>query len=538
MINLYTLPGVGFNAPSHYIPLINGYLNNRKIETIQIDLSINFLNKNITTNYFRKDLKYYNSLPKSKKELISKISIIKNDMQSNIIDTEKILNANKQFLEILNLYANKYNINWTRKGLEFGNSLSTIDEVINYSLRKENNIFDNILIEEARKEQSIVYMSVQYPFQLIYAIRFSKLIKNNHKEAKIIFGGDYITHIKENLGDLLEKCNYIDSFILFGNHNYLYQLIKYYQNEHSSNIFNTIIRCDKKIIFNNIATENIEDIDNYIPNYDGINLNNYLSNLKLINLSLNYGCYHSKCKFCSRYYYYNGCFKRYNIDLVCNFIKEMYEKEKIEAIYFIDECVPPDELIRVAEYLIKNNIQIKWMVETRIDKRLLEKELPKLLFDSGCREISFGIESNNQKLLNRMDKRIFLKDTKKVMKNFYKSGITVSATFMLGYPGENKITMIRTLRFIEKFKYIDTYGLGVFQYMRNSILVNNSNLNVSDDLNLIYRIIGDKYDYYQSIIDRFNKKKKIKKFSDFRSKLLYRSEYLYLDRKKYSLNFK
>ena len=94
--------------------------------------------------------------------------------------------------------------------------------------------------------------------------------------------------------------------------------------------------------------------------------------------------------FCSRYFYYNG-YHCYDIDRILEYIKFLYENEHIEAIYFVDECVPPDILIKLSKYLIENNIKIKWMVETRIHKKYLDIAVANLLYESGCREISFGI---------------------------------------------------------------------------------------------------------------------------------------------------
>ena len=124
------------------------------------------------------------------------------------------------------------------------------------------------------------------------------------------------------------------------------------------------------------------------------------------------------------------------------------------------------------------------------------------------------------------------------MKNFFQVGISTSATFMIGYPTENIFNIIRTLKFIKNFKYLDTFGLRMFHYMRNSILVNLGNLDEASDLNLIYRKADDNYDFYNSILEKFNHLEKIKKFLEFRKKVLYRSQYLYLDRKKYSLNYR
>ena len=74
--------------------------------------------------------------------------------------------------------------------------------------------------------------------------------------------------------------------------------------------------------------------------------------------------------------------------------------------------------------------------------------------------------------------------------------------------------------------------------MRNSKIIKDSKLYEEEDLNLIYRKNNDNYNLYCKIIEKFNNTKKIKNFSIIRNKILYRSEYLFLDRKVYSINFK
>ena len=336
----------------------------------------------------------------------------------------------------------------------------------------------------------------------------------------------------------MNKCEYIDSIVFFGKHKSLLNLIKYYNGSNkNTNISNTYIKYNSNIIYNEIEKTTQEDVIDYIPCFDNLDLSKYLSNLRLIPLTLNYGCYHSQCTFCSRYFYYNG-YCKYNIDKILEFIKKQYVFNRIEAIYFVDECVPPDILITIANYLIKNKIKIKWMVETRIDEKLNDRKIADLLFKSGCREISFGIESYNKKILLDMNKKINLKTAKSIMKKFYSSGISVSATFMIGYPTENIINIFKTLKFIKNFKYIDTFGLSIFNYMRNSIIVNDSHLDEESNLNLIYRTNDDNYDFYHKIIKKFNLLPKIKKYVATREKILYRTEYMFLKRQEYSLNYK
>ncbi len=539
MIYLYTLPGTAFNMPQLSVPLLKGYLKECKIKSKQYDLSSRFLEYCFKKEYIKEiSLQYYLSLSESDKNIVDNIEKAVKQMQTKLIDTDKIVSANEQIQKYLEILSKYYNIKWGRRGIDFSKKILTVDDTIELAFDEKNTIFDKVL-ENTHKlnDGDIIYLSIQYPFQLNYALRFSKHLKSKSNNIKIILGGDYITHINKNLNEIMQKCIYIDGMTLFGNYNNVVEMIKLFQNKKVSNINNIIYRKNNKIIYKFNKQNDCFYKNKYIPDFSDLNLNKYLSNLKLIPLTLNYGCYHSKCMFCSRYYYYNG-YSTYNINKIFSYLKELYNNEHIEAVYFIDECVHPDILMKLADYLINNNIKIKWMVETRIDNKYTDKNFAKVLYESGCREISFGIESYNKSILKDMNKGIDLKVAKSTMKNFYNSGISISATFMIGYPTENILNIKRTLKFIKKFKYLDTFGLSIFSYMRNSKLVNLSNLDEEKDLNLIYRTTNDKYSTYINIIDKFNNTKKIKRFVSNRQKILYRSEYMYLDRNYYSLNYR
>ncbi|MDD3453648.1 MAG: radical SAM protein [Bacilli bacterium] len=540
MVYLYTLPGTAFNAPQINVPLLKGYLNKCGIESIQYDLSERFLETCFKTDYIKRvNHKYYKSLSESEKNTVDTIEKAIKDLKNKSINTEKIISANSKIIEYLDIIGNLYNIKWGKRGIDFKNKICTIDDVINFSYSEDNSLFDEILYNEHDlKNGDIIYLSVQFPFQLNYAIRFSRYLKNQNNNIRIILGGDYVTHIYKNLKCLIEKCNNIDGITLFGNFNNVVDLLNMFDKKvFNRSINNALYRDKKEVLLNYNIAKNLFHRKWYIPDFDGINLDNYLSNLKLISLTLNHGCYYSKCEFCSRPFYYNG-YCTYDIDAILNQIRLLYENESIEAIYFIDECVPYSILIRLANYLINNKINIKWMVETRIEKEYVDSNVAKLLYKSGCREISFGIESYNTKILKKMNKGISLKEVKKVIKNFYESGISVSATFMIGYPTESIFNINKTLKFIKKYKYLDTFGLSVFSYMRNSKLVNSSNIDEGQDINLIYRTNNDNYDKYINIINEFNESKKIKEFASIRKNILYRSQYIYLDRTSYSLNYK
>lgn len=80
----------------------------------------------------------------------------------------------------------------------------------------------------------------------------------------------------------------------------------------------------------------------------------------------------------------------------------------------------------------------------------LDYETFEVMKESGCREISFGIESGNQDILNRIDKSLDLDEAIRVIRTAKKAGIKTHASYILGYIGETEKTIQDTIRFAKK----------------------------------------------------------------------------------------
>lgn len=100
---------------------------------------------------------------------------------------------------------------------------------------------------------------------------------------------------------------------------------------------------------------------------------------------------------------------------------------------------------------MKRNLKIDWFCETRAD--LVDKELLELMFKSGCREISFGVESGNEKLRTEViRKRIKNVQFIEAFKLCRDIGIKTCAFCMLGFPSETRKDMYQTYELCLKLK--------------------------------------------------------------------------------------
>ena len=97
------------------------------------------------------------------------------------------------------------------------------------------------------------------------------------------------------------------------------------------------------------------------------------------------------------------------------------------------------------ELLSETDFRITWSCNSRVDS--VDDELLKLMKATGCHSISYGIESGDEEMLERIKKRISLDQARTAIALTKKYGITCRASFMFGNPGETWETMQKTVQF-------------------------------------------------------------------------------------------
>lgn len=125
----------------------------------------------------------------------------------------------------------------------------------------------------------------------------------------------------------------------------------------------------------------------------------------------------------------------------------------VKLILFTDDTftVNRKHTAEICHEIMKRNIKIDWFCETRAD--LVDKDLLELMYKSGCREISFGVESGNEKLrVEVIRKRIKNVQFIEAFKFCREIGIRTCAFCMLGFPSETRKDMYQTYTLCLKLK--------------------------------------------------------------------------------------
>lgn len=128
-------------------------------------------------------------------------------------------------------------------------------------------------------------------------------------------------------------------------------------------------------------------------------------------------------------------------------IKECVEKYNIKNFIFWSDVfdVNRDWVIILCQEIIDSGLKITWSSNSRAD--LIDEELADMMYKSGCRLVSMGVESGSQEILDKMGKNLTLKQVRNAVKIFKKAKIKLYNYFVIGLPWEDEKHIEETIKF-------------------------------------------------------------------------------------------
>lgn len=131
-----------------------------------------------------------------------------------------------------------------------------------------------------------------------------------------------------------------------------------------------------------------------------------------------------------------------------NIVEEMefiIKKYGAKEIQFYDDTftVNKKRIFRLCELLIEKKLGVIWRCSSRVDT--VDEEMLDAMYDAGCRSISYGIESGDDEILNKMNKGTTVAQAKDVIKWTNKARIQAKGFFMMNFPGETIETTEKTI---------------------------------------------------------------------------------------------
>ena len=313
-------------------------------------------------------------------------------------------------------------------------------KALEYQALQNNNIFYDFykqkIDEHNIKNYDLICISCPNQTQILPSMILARMIKEQ-SNAKIVLGGNIVSRIDKNLQKIDKIFNSFFDFIISGcGEKSLIKLAEhiFYKKGNLNNI--------KGLLYKNKNQIKLNKPD---KNY---NINNYLTPEIIMPIQLSKGCYWGKCTFCGLHYPPKK-FTIKNPEKVVDEIEFLVKNHNIKTFEFIDEAIPPLYFSKLADIIIKRNIDIKYICCSRIEHKHYSKELCEKLYKSGLRLVQFGFESANENTCKIINKGIDYNKRLKTIKMFADAGIFTYLFAILGFPTEAREDGIKTINIIQ-----------------------------------------------------------------------------------------
>ncbi|MBN1142111.1 MAG: radical SAM protein [Deltaproteobacteria bacterium] len=294
-------------------------------------------------------------------------------------------------------------------------------------------------------DPELIGFSVMFLDQLNLTLALAKYIRGEEgtrsSRSKIILGGAALHAL--NATGLLAACPEIDGLVL-GEGAAGYQALL--RDEPPERVPGLLWRVASGIQLNGPLPE-VATPEPGWADFRGLPIGDYFNPSPVLPVVFSKDCAWKRCRFCA----HNVSFSGYRKKTVASFVDELQQlqqRHQVDHFYFADQYIGAADLSEIASALIQRGLKIFYQVMCRPVKDYTPERLG-LIAQSGCRWISWGIESGSQRLLNLIQKGTLVQDIRTVVHDAHAAGISNLAMMIFGLPTSSDIDLWQTFSLLD-----------------------------------------------------------------------------------------
>ncbi len=152
------------------------------------------------------------------------------------------------------------------------------------------------------------------------------------------------------------------------------------------------------------------------------------------------------CRFCIKHVTYGTTVRFHSPEYVLAEIEQLVDLGVRKIHMYTDLfTVNREQVVGICEGMLARGIDVRWTCNSRVD--FVDLELLNLMKRAGCWMISWGIESGDQAMLDRMRKGITHNQVRQALQWAKQAGIMNWGYFIIGLPGETEGSIRQTIDF-------------------------------------------------------------------------------------------
>ena len=317
-------------------------------------------------------------------------------------------------------------------------------------------------------DPEFIGFSVMYPKQIIITlalVKYLNLINRQKARTKIVLGGAMISALRAE--DVLNTCPFVDAVFDGEGENGLRMLC---EGRDFSEIPGLVYRARDGVLRNR-KTDTVSLRNLPLPEFAELDLDMYLNPEPVVPVVFSRGCKWRKCRFCAHNLSYSGYRKRNTLQFV-EYLSKLRRERGIRHFYFADQYIDAVDMKSLADEIVNNELDIFYHIMGRPTDDY-NPEVLQTLFKSGCRWISWGIESGSQRLLDICRKGTYVETIRKIVRESGDAGISNLLMLIFGLPTSTEEDLNATINLLDDLdEAVDAVTMSNFQLFDKTAFAN------------------------------------------------------------------
>jgi radical SAM superfamily enzyme YgiQ (UPF0313 family) len=286
------------------------------------------------------------------------------------------------------------------------------------------------------------------------SIQSAQTSKEVLPNAQVLVGGAHATFMDKQL---LEEVPAIDVIVRGEGELTLLELADTVNNQDLSEVDGITYRADGQIVQNKKRAfiQNLDEMPR--PAYHLFPLDKYhIYGKTFLPVMSSRGC-PFQCAFCVTSQSFGAQFRARSATNVVDEIEWLKNTYGADGFTFYDDILTlnRDRIISICDQLVERKINLPWGCQTRVDQ--VNKEMLGRMKRARCAEVSFGVESGCQTLLDAFHKHTMVEQNIAAVKLAKKEGLFVAVSAIVSYPGDTMDMVKQTVDLLKKMEPDDAY---------------------------------------------------------------------------------
>jgi radical SAM superfamily enzyme YgiQ (UPF0313 family) len=367
--------------------------------------------------------------------------------------------------------------------LRHTSDIAIIDSIGNYTgtraIKGDHHDFE-LLGQDKREiaaqidpDTDLVLISIMFSQDWPYSKELLSEIRSRCASAKIVAGGEHVTAVPEFS---LRSSPDLDLIVVGEGEASLDGILSTFGETGAlpTDEPGTVYLLDGEYV-DNSRRPRIKEVDSIPrPNWDGFPLANYLDNGhgfgatrggRSMPILASRGCPY-QCTFCSSPLMWTTAWKSRDPKDVLDEMEGYISRYQVTNFDFYDltAIVKKEWIVEFTKMLIERKLNVTWQLPSGTRSEAIDDEVAPLLYESGCRNLSYAPESGSPAVLKMIKKKVDLGRMLESMKCCSTNKMSVKVNLICGFPKERIQHLLQTLPFICKLAWVGCDDMSINQF--------------------------------------------------------------------------